>query len=425
MDTICALFTAPGRAGVAVIRISGAEAFEVALRLCDTLPKPGRHGIRSIHDADGLKLDDALVLVFKAPASFTGEDVVEFQTHGSPAVVQAVLAALILAGARQADAGEFTRRALENDKLDIVGVEGLSDLLAAETRAQLAQAQRVLSGRLADTVESLRTQLLRAAALFEAMIDFADEDIPEDVTGDAIHLIDQARGVIANEIKGSVLAERVRDGFEVAILGAPNVGKSTLMNALAGRQAALVSDVAGTTRDVIEFRADLRGLPVTWLDTAGLRDTDDKVEKMGVDLARERADRSDLRITILANADDAPPLEPRDGDLVLVGKADVQVGDVSGRTGKGVDRLLDHVHDVLSRRVARIGSATSLRHRQGFEDADAALANAAKEARSGPERVDLAAENVRIAVRSLENLVGRIDVEAVLGEVFSSFCIGK
>ena len=424
MDTICAVSTAPGRAGVAVIRLSGPQSVPFAEALCGSLPSPGRHVLRTLRDRSGAKLDEALVLRFAGPASFTGEDVVEFQTHGSPAVTREVLAALTDLGARVAEPGEFTRRALENDKLDLVAVEGLGDLLAAETRVQLDQAQGVLSGRLMETLEFLRVRLLRASALLEAMIDFADEDIPEDVTEEAGEIIRDIRRRMADEIAGSFVAERVRDGFEVAIMGAPNVGKSTLLNAIAGRQAALVSDVAGTTRDVIELRTDLRGLPVTWLDTAGLRESDDRVEQMGVALAQERADAADLRIILLESALDVG-IEPRDDDLVLVGKSDVQQGSVSGQTGEGVEELLNQVFAVLSRRVSAVGSATRLRHRQAFEDADRALGLALRELEPGLDRVDLAAEHVRSSLRTLEALVGRIGVEAVLGEIFSAYCIGK
>ena len=425
MDTICAVSTAPGRAGVAVVRLSGPQSVQIAEALCGSVPMPGRYALRVLRDADGAKLDEALVLRFSAPASFTGEDVVELQTHGSPAVTQEVLAALTGLGARIAEAGEFTRRALENDKLDLVAVEGLGDLLAAETRAQLDQAQSVLSGRLLETVEFLRERLVRAAALLEAMIDFADEEVPEDVTGEAIEIIQAIRQRIAGEIAGSLVADRVRDGFQVAILGAPNVGKSTLLNAIAGRQAALVSEIAGTTRDVIELRTDLRGLPVTWLDTAGLRETDDAVEQMGVRLARDRAEAADLRIFILANEGSEPEFEVKDEDLVLVGKSDIQPGSVSGRTGDGLDAVLNHVHMVLSTRLNSVGSVTRLRHRQAFEMAENALELVLVELGDGLERVEFATEHLRSTVRVLEALVGRIGVEAVLGEIFSSYCIGK
>lgn len=425
MDTICAVSTAPGRAGVAIVRVSGPHAVAAARQLAGNLPEPGRHAVRKLRFEDGAIIDEALVLNFAAPASFTGEDVVEFQTHGSPAVTSAVVDALEDLGVRRAEPGEFTRRALENDRLDLVAVEGLSDLLAAETRAQLDQAQSVLAGELAETVEFLHSHLLRAAALFEAMIDFADEDVPEDVTDEAVRHLDLAQERISLEIAGSFVAERVRDGFEVAVLGAPNTGKSTLLNALAGRQAALVSDMPGTTRDVIEFRQDLRGLPVTWLDTAGLRDASDAVERMGIDLARQRAEQADLRVFLLSSFGEAVPLAPLEDDLVLVGKADLQDGDVSGVTGKGIDRLLDHVHEVLSRRVAKVGGATAARHRLGFELAAGSLSEARAEALQGLDRIDIAAEYIRAAVRNLEGLVGRMDVESVLGEIFSSFCIGK
>lgn len=423
MDTICAVSTAAGRAGVAVIRLSGPDAVDIAEQLVTGLPEAGRFALRKLRFPGGEAIDEALVLRFVAPASFTGEDVIEFQPHGSPAVQTAVMEALVAAGARPAEAGEFTRRALMNDKLDVVAAEGLSDLLASETRAQLRQAQDVLSGRLAETVEYLRSRLLRAAALLEAMIDFADEDIPEDVTEDARAVMREVRARLETEIAGSFQAERLREGFEVAIVGPPNAGKSTLLNALAGREAALVSEVAGTTRDIVEVRMDLRGLPVTWLDTAGMRETDERVEQMGIARARERASGADLRMILKGHPEDVASIAPGPDDLVLVSKADIQPGDVSGVSGAGVDAMLNHVFAVLSKRVANVGSATRLRHRVAFEQAAHALDMADVDAVE--ERLDLAAEQVRVAIRGLETLVGRIDVEAVLGEIFSTFCVGK
>ncbi|MFT6075012.1 MAG: tRNA modification GTPase, partial [Yoonia sp.] len=258
-------------------------------------------------DASGELLDEALILCFDAGKSFTGEEVVELQLHGSPAVVSAVMRVLgSNSELRQAEAGEFTRRALENGRLDLAEVEGLADLIDAETESQRKQAVRVFSGALGALADGWRTKLIRAAALLEATIDFADEEVPFDVTPEVRELLDSVASEMQREADGVRAAERVRDGFEVAIIGAPNVGKSTLLNMLAGRDVAITSEIAGTTRDVIEVRMDLNGLPVTLLDTAGLRETDDIVEGLGVARAQERAERADLRIHLILDDSQIP-----------------------------------------------------------------------------------------------------------------------
>lgn len=427
MDTIFALATAPGKAGVAVIRISGPEAFAVGRGLAGKLPNVGEARMRRLSNAEGAHLDDALVLAFKAPHSFTGEDVVELQTHGSPATIKAVLAAISETGmARMAEPGEFTRRALENDRMDLAQVEGLADLIDAETELQRLQALRVLSGGLGQLVEQWRENLLRAAALLEVTIDFADEEVPVDVAPDVISLLEPIMDDLRREIAGVNVAERIRDGFEVAILGAPNVGKSTLLNALAGREAAITSDIAGTTRDVIEVRMDLNGLPVTVLDTAGLRESEDAVERIGVDRARSRADAADLRVFLKSLPEEKPNITLSDEDIVLLGKADLhgQEG-VSGVTGQGVSGLVHRITETLSTRAARQSTATHARHAEAMRDAVKALESGLNEVQAGADRTELAAEHLRMAIRRLDSLIGRIDVEMVLGEIFSRFCLGK
>jgi tRNA modification GTPase len=363
-----------------------------------------------------------------AGASFTGERVAELQLHGSAAVVSAVLAELSsFAGCRPAEAGEFTRRALENGYLDLAQVEGLADLIDAETEAQRRQAQRVFAGELGRKADSWREKLIRAAALLEATIDFADEEVPVDVAPEVTELVTSVLADLRIEMAGIGIAERVRSGFEVAIVGSPNVGKSTLLNALAGREAAITSDIAGTTRDVIEVRMDLGGLPVTLLDTAGLRETEDAVESIGVRLARQRAEAADLRV-FLVNADETPPFKPLDGDMVVVGKADLvgeAAGRISGRTGYGIDQLVDGVRSRLASKVAGSGVATRERHRVAMARACEYLARGVEVLTGGPEVSELAAEEFRSAIRSLESLVGRVDVESLLDDIFSSFCIGK
>lgn len=391
------------------------------------LPEARRLVRRDLRDTDGALVDEAMVVLFPAPNSFTGEDVAEWHLHGSPAVVQAALARLAaLDGLRQAGPGDFTRRALENDRLDLAQVEGLGDLLDAETDAQRRQAVRVLSGAMGRKVETWRSRLLRATALIEATIDFADEDVPEDVTDEVLALLDEVSASLQAEVRGSVVAERIRDGFEVAILGAPNAGKSTLLNTLAGREAAITSEVAGTTRDVIEVRMDLGGLPVTLLDTAGLRETEDPVEGIGVARARKRAAGADLRVWLKASDDEEPKVALGPEDIVVRSKIDLHGGEgISGVTGAGVDALVDAIVQVLEIRAALVGTATRSRHLIAMERAGEALASGRDLVVLGPDRADVAAEEIRRVVRALEGLVGRLDVEDVLGEIFSSFCVGK
>jgi tRNA modification GTPase len=428
MDTIFALATAHGKAGVAVIRVSGPLAHDAGTRLAGPLPVPRRAGLRLLRDAEGVRLDEALVLVFEDERSFTGEPVVELQLHGSTAVVSAVLRVLSeIDGLRQAEPGEFTRRALENGRLDLAQVEGLSDLIEAETEAQRRQALRVLSGDLGDRAEEWRRDLIRAAALLEATIDFADEEVPTDVSPEVSDLMKRVMASLQQEIAGVSSAERVRTGFEVAIVGAPNVGKSTLLNALAGRDAAITSEYAGTTRDVIEVRMDLGGLPVTLLDTAGLRETEDKIEGIGIARARERASLADLRVFLIEGSD-APDFAPEAGDIVLKAKADLlddKQGAISGVSGEGVQNLIEDVTARLSERAAAIGVATRERHRIAMLRAVDALKEAERLVLLGEDMTDLAAEELRTAVRALDSLVGRVDVENVLDEIFASFCLGK
>jgi tRNA modification GTPase len=427
-DTIFALATAPGKAGVAVIRVSGAQAAKAGGALFGTLPEARIASLRILHDKAGHRLDQALVLYFPEKNSFTGEEVIELHLHGSVAVVNAVLRELSdMDDLRLAEPGEFTRRALENGCLDLAQVEGLSDLIEAETEAQRRQALRVFSGDLGALAESWRQKLIRAAALIEATIDFADEDVPVDVTPEVMSLLDAVAKDLVEEISGVETAERIRTGFEVAIVGAPNVGKSTLLNALAGREAAITSEYAGTTRDVIEVRMELNGLPVTLLDTAGIRETEDHVEGIGIELAKKRAMAADLCV-FLVEEGGVTDFEPRKGDLVRKAKADIQgdpKGGISGLTGQGVSELVSDITSVLSDRAAQSGIATRERHRVSMRRASENLGSARAVLALGADHYEIAAEELRSAIRALDSIVGRVDVENLLDEIFSSFCIGK
>lgn len=427
MDTIYALATARGRAGVAVIRISGPAARMVAERLTGSLPEHGR-GLRVVRNMAGEVLDEALVLTFAKGRSFTGAGVVELHLHGSRAVIDVVLRELSeQPELRLAQAGEFTRQALENGRLDLSQVEGLADLVDAETEAQRRQAMRVMSGGLGRKADQWKRDLLRAMALLEAVIDFAEEDVPVDVTPEVTATLERCRQAMQVEMDGVVAAERIRDGFEVAIIGAPNMGKSTLLNHLAGREAAIISDVPGTTRDVIEVRMDLRGLPVTLLDTAGLRESTDAVEAIGIARARERAQQADVRVH-LVTPEEIDTVTEGPKDIVRIGRCDRYspgLSGVSGLTGAGVDELLSAISDRLSSRALGAGVAIRERHREALSVGVEHMERCLSIVSESHGALDLAAEELRLGVRTLDTLVGRVDVEDILGEIFSSFCIGK
>lgn len=429
MDTIYAPATARGKAGVSVIRISGPNAFSGIGKLVRNLPDGHGRCLRKICNPQGELLDEALVLTFPKGGSFTGEETVELQLHGSIAIVNSVLKCLSeLPGYTLAEPGQFTRRALENNRLDLTQVEGLADLIDAETDVQRRQAQRVLSGAVGRLAAIWRRDLVRAAALLEATIDFVDEEVPVDVSPEVLELIDRTLKSLKQEYSGSAAAERVRDSFEVAILGRPNVGKSTLLNAFAGRDAAITSEIAGTTRDVIEVRMDIGGLPVVVLDTAGLRETEDPIEQMGITRALERAKSADLRILLVDHVGDVPEVGLGDDDIVVLAKCDRPVAGVlgvSGKTGHGLDRLIEMVNERLSVRVAGAGVLTRERHRISAARGIEALLGARIEVSNGSGQTELAAEQIRFAISALDVLVGRIGVEDVLGEIFSSFCVGK
>lgn len=392
--------------------------------LAGVLPDHGRT-LRHLRDGDGMIVDHALVLTFAEERSFTGEAVVELHLHGSPAVVAAIMRLLgKMPGLRPAEAGEFTRRAMESGRLDLAQVEGLADLIDAETEVQRRQAMRILSGALAMKAERWRIALIRAAALIEATIDFADEDVPVDVSPEVQDLLSAVRLDLVEESAGVSIAERVRDGFEVAIVGEPNVGKSTLLNYLAGRDVSITSVHAGTTRDVIEVHMNLDGLPVTILDTAGIRASVDEVEQIGIQRARERAMAADLRIHLLPAGHEAQ-IDVMPGDVVVGAKADVSGEGVSGLTGQGVDRLISDVGSVLRGRVAMVGTAMRERHRLSLDRAVVHLDAAMTLLPRAGESPDILAEELRCGIAAIDSLVGRVGVEDLLDEIFASFCIGK
>jgi len=430
-DIIFALASAKGRAGVSVIRVSGKNSIlSIEKLLKNTLPVD-KKCLRKIYDADDNIIDEVLILTFKEKASFTGDETVEIHCHGSTAVVTYILQTLSnIKNFRIAEPGEFTRRALENGNLDLIQVEGLADLIESETEAQRRLAIRSMDGALSSKVQGWRKDLIRAVSLIEATIDFADEDIPTDVTPEVLDLINKTQTDIKSEIKGSFAAERIREGFEIAIVGPPNIGKSTLLNALAGRDAAITSDMAGTTRDVIEVKMDISGFAVTLLDTAGIRETTDKIEKIGVDRAKLRAKNADLRLFITqSGVPDDLKLYPEENDIVVIGKSDLlnktDILAISGKSGEGLDSLLKEISDKLSRLSIGAQTATRERHRismikaQKFLDAGKLLIE------DNLELSELASSEFHQGIQTLSSLIGSVGVEDLLDEIFSSFCLGK
>ena len=412
---------------MALIRVSGPAAHDAVEALSGSIPPDHRAALRTLRGRDGEAIDKALVLVFPEGRSFTGEAVAEFHVHGGRATISAVLGELAaIQGLRIAEPGEFTRRALENGRLDLTEVEGLADLIDAETEAQRKQAMRVFDGALGKKVGLWREALVRAMALLAVTIDFSEEDVPDDVAHDVLNGLTEVKSGIAAEMSGMATAERIRDGFEVAIVGPPNIGKSTLLNALAGRDAALTSDIAGTTRDVIEVRMDLNGLPVSFLDTAGLRETSDAIEKMGIARALKRAAAADIRV-VLVEAGRAPMIELHSHDLVLIGKQDAPGNGegVSGLTGHGIDQVLAKIEAHLSETTAQAGLITRERHMVAMKTAIAGLQASIDQVISGTFEVELVSEDLRRAVLALDSLIGKVDVEDLLDSIFSSFCIGK
>lgn len=439
--TIYALATAPGRSGVAVVRISGPAAGSALAALTGrSLPDPRRAVLTKLRDpGTGDALDDALVLRFTAPASFTGEDVVELHLHGGRAVVTGVIEALAtLPGLRLAEPGEFTRRAFENGKLDLTEAEAVADLIDAETTAQRRQALRQMEGALGRLYDGWRERLTRALAHIEADIDFAEDDLPGGVADAVRPVIAGLAGEIAAHLDDGGRGERLREGLHIAIVGAPNAGKSSLLNALARRDAAIVSARAGTTRDIIEVHLDLGGYPVVLADTAGLREAAaDEVEEEGIRRARDRAARADVKVAVF-DATILPDLDPATLDLidrdtvVVFNKSDLAPATdlrpdlspipVSAHTGAGLKVLEEKLTEFSADRLA-IGSAPSLtraRHRAALTECRESLLRALE-----APLPELAAEDVRLASRALGRITGRVDVEDLLDVIFRDFCIGK
>ncbi|HEU0162837.1 MAG TPA: tRNA uridine-5-carboxymethylaminomethyl(34) synthesis GTPase MnmE [Rhizomicrobium sp.] len=435
-DTIFALSSAPGRGGVAVVRLSGPRSAQVVMALCGPLPPPRRAVLRRLADPQaGTEIDRALLLWLPGPASFTGEDTAEFHIHGGRAVREALFAALAGLSCRPAEPGEFSRRAVENGRLDLTRAEAIADLVDAETPAQLAQALRQHDGALADLYEGWRARLIAALGRAEAAIDFSDDGVGDAEFAAARHAADHVAQQIAQHLDDGARGESLREGLRLTILGPPNAGKSSLLNLLARREAAIVSDTPGTTRDIIEVRLDLGGYLVQVADTAGVRHTQDAIEAEGVRRALAHAGGG-MTLLLL----DGSAADPRAGlpdvmtapDLVVWNKRDLrrvaekpgEMG-ISLKTGEGVPDLIRVLTDAVRRRLDAGGDAPLLtrpRHRHALAEALAHLRAGLDAPADQPE---LLAEDLRLAMRAIGRITGRVDVEELLDFVFRDFCIGK
>jgi tRNA modification GTPase len=429
--TIFAQASGAVRGAIAVIRVSGDDSFAILCALCGRVPPPRRAAVRSLRDADGLLLDRALVLWLPGPGSYTGEDSAELHIHGGPAVLRAVSTALVARGCRPAEPGEFSRRAFMNGRMDLVEAEGIADLVSAETDAQRRQALRQMAGAPSHQVAAWAERLLRLLAWQEALIDFPDEDLPADISAQLTTGIADLAAEIEAASRDSAKAARVRDGLVVAVIGAPNVGKSSLVNALAGRDVAIVAAAPGTTRDVVEVALELAGVPVTLIDTAGLRETDDPVEAEGVRRARARAAAADIVMHVCdASGGDEVLLAAQDPTahmLRIANKVDLAAGPegylgVSAITGVGLADLRSALEAAAARLTIVGGGAAFSRTRHVAALAEAATALRAAEVSALPE---LCGEELRLAMRALGRITGTVGVEDVLDNVFGAFCIGK
>ena len=440
-DTICALASGAPPAAIAILRLSGPKVAWLAAQHLDSGIPAARHAtLTDVRDERGRLIDRGLAVFMPGPGSYTGEDTLELYLHGGAAVIDHALGAITShEGVRIAEPGEYTRRAFEAGKLDLTEAEGVADIIEAETLAQKAQALRQLGGGLSDTYATWRAELTGVLALVEVAVDFPDEgDAPQETTAPILEKLDRVIAEIRDALSDGGIGERIRDGFRVAIIGAPNAGKSTLLNRLARREAAIVTSKAGTTRDVIEVRRVLGGHVVWIADTAGLRVTEDEIEAEGVRRAEMAARDADLRVFLIdAEAPDLSALSTdycKQSDLVVLNKADLvsppatieSAHVISAKSGDGVDALEQAIAGFVAEHARSVEAPviTRQRHRARLQDGLRSL-ETARDALANDIGAELAAEDVRMALRQLGSIIGVVGVEDVLGAVFSAFCIGK
>lgn len=443
--TIYALSTVYGKSGVAVIRISGSQALDAIKAMTDidiNIIRPRYAYFTTLRDKDELQsIDHSLVLYFKAPNSFTGEDIVEFQTHGSKAVIASVMENLSkLENFRLAEPGEYSKRAFYNGKMDLTEAEGLADLIDSETSEQQKYALRQMEGGLKNLYEGWRQDLIKILAHLEAFIDFPDEDIPSSVMTEMKNNVFKLETEIESHLNSDSIGERLREGFRVVIIGAPNAGKSSLLNAIVNRNAAIVSDIAGTTRDAVDVHLDLNGYPVMFTDTAGLRETEEEIERLGIDIAYSKIQDADLVICLFdASIDSVQVFDKisnslKNKALYVANKSDKLTFEqcseieksgclvISAKQKAGVDKILDEVGKQLKQRFTSNSNLliTRRRYREALQDV---LDNL--QAFSFNKEIELTAEDIRLAARALGKITGRIEVDDILDKIFGDFCIGK
>ena len=442
--TVYALSSGPGISGIAVIRVSGSKTEEIIISLTNgSLPKTKEATLKKIiNPKNGELIDEGLVIFFKRPNSYTGEDMAEFHVHGSKAVVQEVLT--VLEGfddCRLAEPGEFTKIAFQNNKINLLKAESIGDLIAAETELQRKQALRIMSGDSSKKFNFWREELINILADIEAKIDFPEEDIPENLSQNIKNRCEKIKNEIQVTLDDNKTGEIIREGFKIAIVGPPNVGKSSLLNYLSKREAAIVSEKAGTTRDVIECHLDLEGIPVIISDTAGIRDSSDELETKGVNLAINRAEEADLIIILL----DPKKLDFKgffneklhDKSILAINKSDLLIESINNKEfkiepliisikdNKNLDKLIEAVKLKLNKQFLKTNNVliTRSRHRLHLKECHKHLKVFLE--KKNNQEFDLAAEDLRLSIRHLGTIVGKVDVEEILGSIFDNFCIGK
>ncbi len=442
--TIYALSSGPGVSGIAVIRISGSKVEEIVKLITnDQLPEPRQATLKKFNKINNSELiDEGILIWFPGPESYTGEDMAEIHVHGSIAVVRTILDQLSkIENCRLAEPGEFTKIAFQNEKINLLKAESISDLISAETEIQRQQAIKIMSGKSSDKFNSLREKLLKILSNVEAKIDFPEEDLPDDVIKSIKNDSEKIRLEIEKILNDQKVGERIREGFKIAIIGPANAGKSSLLNYLSNRDVAIVSEIAGTTRDVIEAHLNLDGYPVVISDTAGIRESQDEIEKKGIKLALKRAEDADLNIIVI---------EPKkvnftgflndlvsEKSIIIINKIDLGYKDINQQIEKfnpiflsiknetNLDELINRIKDKLKNKFVSSNETliTRERHRQSLEACVQNLINF--EEKNSQEDFDKAAEDLRLATRHLGMIVGKVDVEEILGSIFNDFCIGK